>query len=280
MISSRQYIAATLLLALLLVPQTVRATSITLVAVGDVGFNMSGKKVNPRGMKMWAKKPVPFKTLFKDRTIKKFINGQIRFLNLETVITNRNDIEPEAKKYNFRSHPNAIPVMQRVGKGFNLMSIANNHVRDYGKEGIAQTRKWLKHYSRKKALWFAGAGKDINQASEVRVMKVRGGVRVAFAAVSIGPVATATRAGVSPTYRPHALKALKKARAHIRILSMHAGTERALKPVGYQRALAHRAIKNYKVDIVIGHHPHVVQGIERYMGGIIFYSLGNIAHLA
>ena len=268
-----------ILFSTLLLPGAAEAKKvpITLVAVGDVGFNMSGKKVYPGGMKMWAKKLVPFKSMFKDRTIRRYIRGDIRFLNLETVITNRNDIVAEAKKYNFRSHPNCIKAMQRVGKGFNLYSIANNHIRDYGAEGIAETRKWLRRYNKKQRLWFAGSGKDIDQASRITVMKLRGGVRVAFAAVSIGPVATPKRAGVAPTYRPHALQKLKKERAHIRILSMHAGTERALKPVGYQRSLAHKAIDKYKVDIVIGHHPHVVQGVERYNGGLILYSLGNFA---
>ena len=276
----RHTTVAVLALALLAAPAAARATSITLVAVGDVGMNLSRKKVYADGVKMWAKKRVPFKRLFKNKTIKKFINGQVRFLNLETVITKRNDIKPESKKYNFRTHPNALRAMFGARWNFNLFSIANNHMRDYGKQGIADTRKWLTYYKkkrRKRGLWFAGAGKDITQASRATMMTVRGGVRVAFAAVSIGPVATDKRAGVAPTYRAHALKNLRKKRAHIRILSMHAGDERALKPVGYQRALARRAIDKYKVDIVIGHHPHVVQGIERYNGGIIFYSLGNFA---
>ncbi len=275
----RNFTATALALALLVTPLPARATSITLVAVGDVGMNLSSKKVYADGVKMWGKKRVPFKKLFQNKKIRKFINGQIRFLNLETVITRRNDIAPETKKYNFRTHPNALKAMFAARWNFNLFSIANNHMRDYGKEGIADTRKWLTYYKkrRKRGLWFAGAGKDITQASRATMMTVRGGVKVAFAAVSIGPVATDKRAGVAPTYRAHALKNLKKKRAHIRILSMHAGNERALKPVGYQRSLAHRAIDKYKVDIVIGHHPHVVQGIERYNGGIILYSLGNFA---
>jgi len=267
---------------LLLAPACADAkkVSITLVAVGDVGFNRHSKKVYPDGMLLWGKKKAPFKALFKDKTVRKYITGDIRFCNLETVITKSNDILPDSKKYNFRSHPNAIPVLQRAGRGFNLLSIANNHIHDFGAVGIAHTPKWLRHYNKKgkRRLWFAGAGKNLHQASRATVMKIRGGVRVAFAAVSIGrTVANPKKAGAAPTHRPNALVALKKARADIRILSMHAGTERALKPVGYQRSLAHRAIKNYKVDIVIGHHPHVVQGIERFRGGVIFYSLGNFA---
>ncbi len=82
----RNFTATALALALLVTPLPARATSITLVAVGDVGMNLSSKKVYADGVKMWGKKRVPFKKLFQNKKIRKFINGQIRFLNLETVI--------------------------------------------------------------------------------------------------------------------------------------------------------------------------------------------------
>ena len=267
--------AATLLTLLSLIvaaPLEAREIDLTLVAVGDIGLNRTRVDVHPDGMDLWGKK-VPFDKMTK--RIDDLIDGDINFCNLETVVTDRNDLPTTEKAYNFRTHPNGVKLLQKVG--FNLMSIANNHVHDYGAEGIAETRKWLKKLGEKRRLHFAGAGKDIDEAAAPAIFEVKG-VRIAFAAVSIGTRATSKRSGVVSTHKPDAaLTALKKAKADIRILSMHAGKERKLEPVGYQKNLARRAVKDFDVDIVIGHHPHVVQGIERYGDGLIFYSLGNFA---
>ncbi len=267
--------AATLLTLMLFFaapPLEAREIDLTLVAVGDIGLNRTKVDVHPDGMDLWGKK-VPFEKMTK--RIDELIDGDINFCNLETVVTDRNDLPTTKKAYNFRTHPNGVKLLVKIG--FNLISIANNHVHDYGAEGITETRKWLKKIGRKGRLHFAGAGKDIDEAAEPAIFKVKG-VRVAFAAVSIGTRATSKRSGVVSTHKPEAaLKALKKAKADIRILSMHAGKERKLEPVGYQKNLARKAVKDYGVDIVIGHHPHVVQGIERYGDGLILYSLGNFA---
>lgn len=245
---------------------------ITLVAVGDVNLNRTRVDVREDGVYLWGK-VVPF-----DKQLKRIageINGDINFCNLETTVMDRNDIKPADKAYNFKCHPKAVQAIQDAG--FNLFSFANNHAKDYGPEGIKETRKWLTKLGRKKTLHFAGAGKDIDEASEPTVFKVNG-VKVAFAAVSNSTRAKAKRAGVASIYKPEAaLKKLKAAKADIRILSMHAGEERNSKPVRVQRNLARSAIAKYDVDIVIGHHAHVVQGIEHYRGGLIFYGLGNFA---
>ncbi|MBM4370129.1 MAG: CapA family protein [Deltaproteobacteria bacterium] len=245
---------------------------LTLVAVGDVGLNRHRVNVHEDGMDLWGKR-VPFDVM--TRHIGRYLDGDINFCNLETVVTDRNDLPVTDKTYNFRTHPNAVKVLLKAG--FNLFSTANNHVGDYGAEGITETRKWLDAIGRKGRLHHAGAGRDEAEAATPAIFTVKG-VRVAFAAVSIGVRATKSRAGVISTHSPDpALKALRDAKADLRILSMHAGTERALVPVAYQKTLARRAISDFGVDVVIGHHPHVVQGIERYGNGLIFYSLGNFA---
>ena len=245
---------------------------ITLVAVGDVNLNRTRVDVREDGVYLWGK-VVPFDKQLK--RIKGEINGDINFCNLETTVMDRNDIKAADKAYNFKCHPNAVRAIQDVG--FNLFSFANNHAKDYGPEGIKETRKWLKKLGRKKTLHFSGAGEDIDEASEPVVFKTNG-VKVAFSAVSNSTRATEKRAGVASIYKPEAaLKKLKAAKADIRILSMHAGEEKNSKPVRVQRNLARTAIAKYDVDIVIGHHAHVVQGIEYYKGGLIFYGLGNFA---
>ena len=244
-----------------------------LLAAGDTGFNRSHVNVYPDGMLLWGRK-VPFSQML--RRVRSLINGDVNFCNLETVVTNRNDLRPlRGDKYGFRTHPNAVKLL--VSMGFNLFSIANNHADDYGRAGVMETRRWLYRIRRRHRIAFAGAGINLKEASRVMILKVNG-VRIAFGALGFGKEAGPHSWGVASVFKPiPVLKALKKARADIRILSMHAGLERHLRPVDVQRKVAHLAIDRYRVDIVIGHHPHVVQGIERYHGGIIFYSLGNFA---
>lgn len=249
-----------------------REKPLTLVAVGDVNLNRTRVKVREDGIYLWGK-VVPFSTMFEK--IKDEFNGNLNFCNLETTVMDHNDIKHADKAYNFRCHPNAVRQMQSVG--FNLMSIANNHLKDYGPEGIKETVKWMRKLGEEHNLWFAGAGEDIDEAAAVSVFKVSG-IRIGFAALSISTRATSKRAGVASVYKPEqALKNLKSADVDIRILSMHAGDEKESKPNRTQFHVARTAVKKFGVDIVLGHHAHVVQGIEFYQGGLIFYGLGNFA---
>lgn len=245
---------------------------LTLVAVGDINLNRHRTEVREDGMYLWGK-VVPFsKPLEK---VRKFLKGDIVFCNLETTVMDRNDIPPADKAYNFKTHPNGVRELQETG--FNLLSIANNHIIDYGDKGIEETRKWLAKLRKEKAIWFAGAGKNLEEASEPDIFEVKG-VRIAFAAVSISQAANSKRGGVVSVHRPDAaLEKLKAAKADIRILSMHAGEERNSTPVAAQIRTAHRAVDKYNVDIVLGHHAHVVQGVEWYKGKLIFFGFGNFS---
>lgn len=270
----RRFTVLVLLLSLTAWPQRLQAREkrLTLVAVGDVNLNRHRTEVRGDGMMLWGKL-VPFEKPLKK--IRRYINGDINFCNLETTVMDRNDIKPADKTYNFKTHPEAVKVLQEVG--FNLMALANNHIRDYGSQGVSETRKWLHKLAKKKKLWFAGAGEDIDEATAPTVFKVNG-IKVAFAAVGNSQAATKKRAGVASVYKPDlALKRLKEADADVRILSMHCGKEKETKPIWAQFQTARRAIKDYDVDVVIGHHAHVVQGIEYYRGGLIFYGMGNFS---
>jgi len=252
-----------------------REKPLTLVAVGDVNLNRTRLEVREDGIYLWGK-VVPFSKMFEG--IREHVDGDVNFCNLETTVMDRNDIAHADKAYNFRCHPNAVRAALKAG--FNLMSIANNHMKDYGPDGIKETVSWLKKLGgerKDRKLRFAGAGKDIDEASKVAVFKVNG-IRVAFAAISISTRATGKRAGVASVYKPEpALSKLKAAEADIRILSMHAGDETKSKPNRTQLHVARNAIRKYDVDIVLGHHAHVVQGVEHYRNGLIFYGLGNFA---
>jgi poly-gamma-glutamate synthesis protein (capsule biosynthesis protein) len=187
----------------------------------------------------------------------------------------RNDIPPADKEYNFKTHPNGVRAMMKAG--FNLFSIANNHIIDYGEEGIRETLKWLTALGEEGTLHFAGAGKNLEEANTPAVFTVKG-VKVAFAAVGMSGHAGKKSAGTASAYAAEpVLRKLKESGADIRILSVHAGKETESQPNSVQLSLARTAVADYGVQIVIGHHAHVVQGIEWYKGGLIFYGMGNFS---
>jgi poly-gamma-glutamate synthesis protein (capsule biosynthesis protein) len=108
------------------------------------------------------------------------------------------------------------------------------------------------------------------------------GMKVAFLAYSLtfpdDFYSAADRAGTAPGFFPFYrddIAAARKAADYV-VVSFHWGTENSAGPKPYQVTAAHRAI-DAGADVVIGHHPHVLQGIERYKNGVILYSLGNFA---
>ena len=112
---------------------------VTIVLVGDVGLNRNSQRVEPRGVRKFG-----FQTWANTtELIAKDINGDLNFLNVETVITNRNDLRRDTKgqrgPFNFRTHPAGLRHL--VASGFNLLSLANNHSMDYGVAGLKETLK-------------------------------------------------------------------------------------------------------------------------------------------
>ncbi len=91
-----------------------------------------------------------------------------------------------------------------------------------------------------------------------------------------GYVATSEKPGVALLTKENLRQDIQTARkqAHVVIISMHWGTEYEQSPTKRQRMLAHLAV-DYGASLVLGHHPHVIQPLEEYKDGYIFYSLGN-----
>jgi len=180
-----------------------------------------------------------------------------------------------AKKYTFRANPALLPGLRRGG--IDAVSLANNHALDYGRPALVETFKHL----RAAGLPFAGAGESLAAAARPVVMSA-GRERVALVAASrVLPsgswCAGADRPGIAPAYDPTRLLAeIRGARsdADMVVAYLHWGTERAIRPQRYQRALARRCIEA-GADLVVGAHPHVLQGFEYCGGRLIAYSLGN-----
>ena len=262
----------------------------TIVLVGDAGFNATDAQVDAKG---WHKGKAV--TPFADMTsgIAKDIDGDLAFVNLETVVTDRNDLRPEKKgggdkdaPFHFRSHPAAVKAL--IDLGFNLFSLANNHASDYGAPGIEETLYHLAIANTERAIAFAGIGSNFEEAIKPACLNLDG-TRVGFDAIGIitGDYqryrATDKSAGqASYRNRPDfeaVVNKLTALPADYRILSIHYGLEGRVVPDDRQldewRGFA---VGEKGIDLIVGHHPHVAQGVELDGKSLIFYGLGNFLH--
>lgn len=207
--------------------------------------------------------------------------GDFVFANLEHPLTER-DLSLDAKsKIILRGEPEAVSGLAFAG--FNLVSLANNHMMDYYEGGLLDTLEILK----KNQILHAGAGENLQQAREPAILE-KNGVRVGILAYTemarivhpgnppIKFAANANRAGVAPLkldWIEEDIRSLRK-KADILIISLHWGTENSYEVTPQQVQMAHK-ICDMGADIILGHHPHRFQGIEIYDGKPIVYSLGN-----
>ncbi|MGE5483461.1 MAG: CapA family protein [Ignavibacteriales bacterium] len=200
-------------------------------------------------------------------------SGDIVFGNLECPLTPGRDIKPQEMV--LRADPGLEAAL--ASSGFTILSLANNHIPDFGADGIADTLKNLGAAG----VECVGAGSNEREAHAARYFDVKG-IRLAFLAYSDpGVVPASYRAGRDTPGT--ALLDLETMRADIHdagenadfvVVSMHAGTEYSEDPDSNQVRYA-RAAVDAGADLVLGHHPHVVQRVERYRDRYIFYSLGN-----
>lgn len=199
--------------------------------------------------------------------------ADLLFGNLEGPLTDAGEPFPD-KKYLFRTSPSRVaPALARAG--FDVVSLANNHTLDYGNAGLLDTRSALFD----QGIAAVGAGNDLDRARRAALIERNGHTVGVLAYSNTYPEefwATPEHAGTAFGHRAHVeadVKALNR-QADIVVVSFHWGREATPELRSYQPMLAHAAI-DAGADIVAGHHPHVLQGIERYGDGIIFYSLGN-----
>ncbi|MDH5633756.1 MAG: CapA family protein [Gammaproteobacteria bacterium] len=193
--------------------------------------------------------------------------------NLEGPLTTggNNDVE---KKYVFRSPPDKVAT-SLVNAGFDVFTLANNHTLDYGVQGLVDTMAALDRHG----LAYSGAGLD-SKAARKAVILERKNRRIAFLGYSLTfPEefwAAANRPGTAFGHESHVRKDVAKAKAEadIVIVSFHWGREGTTELRPYQTALGRAAI-DAGAAAVLGHHPHILQGVERYKHGVILYSLGN-----
>lgn len=236
----------------------------TVVVGGDLMFDRgveAGLKKNEKG----------YDFLFE--YVSDYLNeADLVFANLEGSMS---DIGTDTgKKYSFRFEPAAAPAMSLAG--FDVLSLANNHMLDWGRDSLCATIQHLKDSN----LNYVGAGCDGTEA-EAPYITTLGNTKIALLAYTEfykGAHATDDRAGMSHydmgliAERVQDLK--ENQGVDVVMVSMHWGEE-------YLNRAPERIVDlgqefvDMGVDVVIGHHPHVDQEIERYGDGWIIYSLGN-----
>ena len=155
------------------------------------------------------------------------------------------------------------------------VSLANNHFCDYGDLGVQESLKALSDND----IRTVGAGRDFNEANKPLVITLKG-LKIAFISSgeeSIDTVkAEGASAGCSIVNQDElvaTIASLKNEVDHI-VVSLHWGLTNYHYPKPLQMALG-RSLIDSGASVVVGHHPHVVQGYEYYRGGVIAYSLGN-----
>lgn len=197
-------------------------------------------------------------------------NADLAVANLETPVPDNWVYHPH--DYIFSSDPSLLPMFTNAGIDF--LTIANNHIKDFGASGIADTRKNLAAAGLK----FAGSGANLAEAGQVAYLDANGtriGI-IGCQAVASGYYASSTRAGTLPCTVGAVVPRLREAgkQAQLVIVYAHWGNEYVNNPTSNQRELA-KAWVDAGAGLILGSHPHVPGAIEEINGKVAFYSLGN-----
>ncbi|MEE3308971.1 CapA family protein [Sharpea azabuensis] len=230
-------------------------TTITISATGDVTLGKGATASYSTSMIPYYKQygPAYFFKNVKDT----FTKDDYTLVNFEGTLTNSNSLV--TKTFNFKADKDYIKIIQ--DGGVDAVSFANNHAYDYGKEGYDDTINTFKENKMPYASY------DAVSLVEVKGKKI-GNIGVDFSGLN------QTKFNKSKAYIDKGIKKLKKDGADLIIVSQHGGIERQYTVEQMQKDLAHYAI-DQGANLVIGHHPHVVQGVEKYKNAYIAYSLGN-----
>ncbi|MBQ4354118.1 MAG: CapA family protein [Clostridia bacterium] len=196
-------------------------------------------------------------------------------INLECVISDRGTPTPN-KAYTFRGSPENVRLLTEAG--CDIVSLANNHVYDYGPDALLDTMQHLTDAQ----IAYVGAGADLAEASSYKAL-VAGGLKIGFAAASnaekfyMTPIAEENAPGILTMYDPALmLETVSKAAADCDfvVYVVHWGTENSTVVNDNQIDLAGQ-FAEAGADAVIGHHPHVLQKTDMIGDVPVAYSLGN-----
>jgi poly-gamma-glutamate capsule biosynthesis protein CapA/YwtB (metallophosphatase superfamily) len=240
---------------------------IIVIAVGDIMLN--------RGVEYMVQKEGDGDFKFPFLKIADYLNkADILFGNLEGPISERG--VKIGSIYSFRMSPSILDGLNYAG--FNVLSLANNHMFDYSRIALEDTMIYLEE----NGIIYAGAGFNEEKAFSLKIKEVKG-IKIGFLAyTNLGPKSwkahdnNSGMAWINWDDISRISDQINKAKRETDVLfvSLHAGDEYSLNPSAFQKEFA-RASIDAGADVFLGHHPHVVQEVERYKDGWIAYSLGN-----
>ena len=224
---------------------------ISISAAGDCTF---GTDINSVGYNSFDSEVVTQKndyTYFLRLVKPYFEKDDLTIVNFEGTLSESG--ERADKQYAFRGNPEYVKIL--TFSSVEAVNLANNHTLDYGTVAFSDTKKIMDEN-----------GIANFRGSDVTVREIKG--------VKVGMIGSNLLRYEDKKNFLKNLEALKELEPDLIIASFHWGIERAYTPASEQMEYAHLAIDN-GADLVIGHHPHVLQGIEKYNGKYIVYSLGN-----
>jgi poly-gamma-glutamate capsule biosynthesis protein CapA/YwtB (metallophosphatase superfamily) len=201
-------------------------------------------------------------------------SADLRIANLECTVTDVAPIPTDPMTFTFVSRKRAIDGL--VYTGFNVLTVANNHANGPGPAAYLDMIDSL----RARGIATCGGGKNLAAARQPAVVTVKG-VRVAVlgydSIVPQGPYATDTSTGIAPVDLATLPQDIAAARAQADIVLpyFHWGHEYENVPARVNQQQVARAAIDAGADMVLGNHPHWIQGIETYKGRLIIYSFGN-----
>jgi poly-gamma-glutamate synthesis protein (capsule biosynthesis protein) len=187
--------------------------------------------------------------------------------NLECAVCDSGTLKVD-KRFAFRTNPDWLNGFQK--HGINIVSVANNHSDDCGESGLLQTLA----YVRRARMYVVGANVNPECAGAPLVIS-RGKIKIALFSSSL------LKSNSRYMFHPPVGELIKRIQTYksdhpgtVILLLLHWGVEGKTEPENWQIQDAHQLI-DAGVDVLVGTHPHVVQSVEHYKHGLIFYSLGN-----
>lgn len=183
-----------------------------------------------------------------------FEADDLTIVNFEGTLSDRG--ERAIKQFAFRGNPEYAKILS--GSSVEAANLANNHSMDYGEISLTDTKMYLEEEGIL----------NCRGEEDVTITEING--------IKVGLVGINYLNDIMRTELESAIQKAKDGGAELIILSIHWGVEKATAPNAEQIEVAHRAI-DLGVDLVIGTHPHVLQGFEKYKGRYICYSLGNFS---